>query len=1006
MIRPILATLLLVTIAGRAVATPSTLDVPCYHTVGPLLHASGGTLSSEVRAAYLKWAESTVLNQLKQKGASVPAADCLAEVDHDPAVRDAIFGSVYPPDASILQNYAQIRSEAGPKLTASYRSLVVAMAVARRMKRVETSEEVKNVGQDYQSYFWQTEEPIEQLHPAGTDSEKAFIRDIADFISQSHLSAYDVYHDPSVQQRLRSTLSGKGVGQEYIAQVTLSPNFREPLKNAMVLLGERPAGREPMPSTSAWIHHLTTLYEGTTSSTPTADGHPWQWPLFPLDNAPWPLLMPLSHRLPISESDYMWETFQGEHGDNRLPNYGPYQDDEGIIVDVLRPSRWSWDALPDRIVHGGICLSCSKGTVDLYSALGKPAQWAGQPGHWNLISYNHNGGTWSAEIEQAFAAGPDGTAAEWYFNEDPGMPRFRDLLYWAGAEYHLGLALSMDVSLRSYVDTRIAVNVYKALPASEKGTLGVRLLTGALAVNPFNAEVWYRLAEQEPDAGRGMQLAAAALHRDPSSVTHEPNVDYPQSANTKVALDQYWSTLSQFVTHYAVLDRPAPHSEEQERQIHKFLRGVNGIRAEDIAAFDERFAGSQSGTDSVQYDRGLAESGDTFGELRMGQRLRDGDGVTADDEGARRYFAAAAAQGDLSASCLLAGMYPSIPADAVKVTASSVYGSGQAVSHLVDGSGMTGIVHDNENGARTMWHTSELPAAQSPATGLPASPAWVRFDLMQPAKLESIMIWNHNQNGSTDRGFRTTRIYGSTDGSTWTRLTEASYVVLPQASGRADELPFIVPSTSIEPIKSIVIEADASDGNYGSHYYGLSAVKFVIKGLPNVVPSTSIAVTASSIFDPLQSVQHLIDGSGMVGGFHDNAQAAETMWHTKARPAPTPPAPGLARSPAWARFDFAHPTRFNSILIWNHNQNGSTDRGFRNTHIYGAADGKTWLTITSTPTVEVARAPGTAMSEAMSIPVDLAGRQVKSVIIAADSVDGNYGSSYYGLSAVRFVLNK
>ena len=134
--------------------------------------------------------------------------------------------------------------------------------------------------------------------------------------------------------------------------------------------------------------------------------------------APWPLLMPLAHSVPLSEANYIWEAFQGEHGPDRYHTYGPYRGDADVIPDSLRPSKWFWDAWPDRIVHGGMCAPISKGTVDLYSALGKPAMWAGQPGHANLISFQHVGDAWTAEIEQAFAGGPNVTYAQWYFGGD------------------------------------------------------------------------------------------------------------------------------------------------------------------------------------------------------------------------------------------------------------------------------------------------------------------------------------------------------------------------------------------------------------------------------------------------------------------------------------------------------------------------------------------------------------------------------------------------------------
>ena len=496
----------------------ATLSNACYAQVGGVLQRAGGKLTPEVRNAYLDWTEQTVLQQLRQNNQAVPET-CLLEVRHDSMLRAALFGSVFPPDPSILQNYAQLRAQLGEKFLGKYRSLVIAIAVAKRIKGVETENAKKEIGRDYQPGFWVDE----SLQFPGSEPEKAFARGLAAFMKQSQVSAADLYQDAALQAQCRTFLPAQSISADWVALVKKSVWFGERLKYAMVLLGQRPATREAKPTTVAWLRHLTAINAATPSSTPDSNGKPMPWPLFPLDSAPWPLLMPLAHPIPLSEADYIWEAFQGEHGPDRYHTYGPYRGDDDLMPDALRPSTWFWDAWPDRIVHGGMCVPISKGTVDLYSALCKPAMWAGQPGHANLISFQHVGGAWTAEIEQAFAGGPDVTTAQWYFDEDPGTQiRYRDLYYWAGAEYHLGLALGMNISVKSYMDTRIAANLFRTLPPHAKDTLGIRLLRSALTTNPFNPEIWYRLAEHTSDATQGLNLCAAAMHSDLSLLSDGP----------------------------------------------------------------------------------------------------------------------------------------------------------------------------------------------------------------------------------------------------------------------------------------------------------------------------------------------------------------------------------------------------------------------------------------------------------------------------------------------------
>jgi alpha-mannosidase len=180
-----------------------------------------------------------------------------------------------------------------------------------------------------------------------------------------------------------------------------------------------------------------------------------------------------------------------------------------------------------------------------------------------------------------------------------------------------------------------------------------------------------------------------------------------------------------------------------------------------------------------------------------------------------------------SSSVRAAWIEDEIPANAITVLASSEYGPGQPVRHLVDGSGMQNGLHDNSGGAETMWHSTERPAPTSAAAGLPASPAWVRFDFAQPQKFDSIRIWNHNQANLTNRGFHRTRIYGSADGASWFALTSPEVTELPRASGSPGlEAVVIANAAKTRALKSVVIAAEPKDGNYGSDYFGLSAVRF------------------------------------------------------------------------------------------------------------------------------------------------------------------------------------
>jgi len=113
----------------------------------------------------------------------------------------------------------------------------------------------------------------------------------------------------------------------------------------------------------------------------------------------------------------------------------------------------------------------------------------------------------------------------------------------------------------------------------------------------------------------------------------------------------------------------------------------------------------------------------------------------------------------------------SIRASEITSSASGTFGPDQSVSHLTDGSGIHNNIHDSNGGAQTMWHTMENPVASAPAKGLPLYKAWVRFDFSTPKSFNKILIWNHNQQNLTNRGFRSIKVYGTTNEIDWIALT-------------------------------------------------------------------------------------------------------------------------------------------------------------------------------------------------------------------------------------------
>ena len=887
---------------GQALHGPESL----YAKVGPLLEKTGGALTPELRKAYLNWAEDGVQQALRTAN-RLPPADCLADISQDDAARAAIYGAVYPPDPSILQNYAALRQQLGPQLTTSYRSLIVAFAVARRIHGVELTDG-EEIGRENQASNW-----IDVIlrTPANAE-ERAMVQNIAVFLKDQKIAALDLYRDEARQRQFVAYLKGRNQSPGLLGAVKQSVQFGEWIKNAMILDGMRPPARDPRPASPVWLKHLIATFESAPKSSPPGIG----WPLFPVKTAPWPLLMPLVHAVPLTEANYIWESFQGEHGDDRFHTYGPYRDDVTAMPDMLLPSKWFWDAFPDRIVHGGECIPISKGTVDLYSSLGRPAMAAAQPGHSNLISFQRERETWKADIEQDFAGGPHVTFAQWFFDDEARADlNFRGFYGWAGAEYQLGLALGMNLGEDSYSEVRMACNLFRSMSESDQKTVGRTLLLSALEVNPFDPEPWYQLF-QISDCEQKFQLAMAIRAQNPAGLMPNARCDaldnFLKSDKAGPAasdLKAYWGNLEEFGVRNYVVTGDGPHDEASMMRDFQFLQGSPSIGPQELADFAEKFIGGsppETLAADTAMDLKLSEAGDAYGRFRMGQRYLAGDGVPESEAKAKELFAEAAKRGDAVASVLLDRMNPVVSNEGMEVTASSTYSETQKVVHLIDGAGMVGGTHDNSEAAATMWTTVDNPPLTSPAPGLPPSPAWVRINFPHPQWFDAVEIWNLNQPNLTNRGFKRLTIYGSPNGSTWYQLTLTAE--LPQANGQPGQFGFILDHSSSQfRLKSVIIAAEITDGNYGGASYGLGAVRFVVHAVKSAVSSGQIGVTASSEYSPTQSVQHLIDGSGMTGEYHDNSGPAASMWQTS-DPAPmTTPAPGLLPSRAWVRFTFHIP---------------------------------------------------------------------------------------------------
>lgn len=524
-----------------------------------------GSFTPEVRSAYLDWAQQTVLKQLSEAKQDIPA-DCLAEIQDDSTLRDAIFGAVDPPDPGILQNYARLRGQLGPAFMAKYKSLVVGAAVAMRSGdiQMEAPLDPKALNQMSAASF----KSAEQI------AKETLVATIARYMQQTRVSALDLYQKPEEQQKFSAFLQGESISASLVAQIGHNEQFRESLKDAMVVAGQRPPHREPLPDTATWLRYLASNFESTPR---LPNGQPVEWPLFSLDEAPWPLLLFFYQPYPLGEARYIMEKYQGQHGPERIHYYGPYREGEDELFRELIPSVWHWNAWPDILNHGGNCVVMAPLGIEAYISLGQPAVIASQPRHSNLMVIRKEGNEWVTTIEEMYSGGPDVTASEWLFNSSSATK-------WRGnapSEYMLGLSQGMNINLSSYISTRIMVHLFHHLPDLEKPTLGNTLLNQAIETNPFNPEPFHLQANQTQSAIQGTKLVKLLLEKAQST---EDSTD-PKLPTVVDSIHTYWNVLKIRLIQEAILNHHTPQDNNDAQEVYASIKDAPGISAAQIMPY-------------------------------------------------------------------------------------------------------------------------------------------------------------------------------------------------------------------------------------------------------------------------------------------------------------------------------------------------------------------------------------------------------------------------------------
>ncbi len=186
------------------------------------------------------------------------------------------------------------------------------------------------------------------------------------------------------------------------------------------------------------------------------------------------------------------------------------------------------------------------------------------------------------------------------------------------------------------------------------------------------------------------------------------------------------------------------------------------------------------------------------------------------------------------------------------------------------------------------------------------------------------------------------------------------------------------------------------------------------------IQSDRIVATASSEHNDFPA-GNAIDGSGMIGNYHQSDNLGKKMWISDVSRNPVRANKHVKEGIAWLMYEFEGLERgIDLIHIWNHNQNLHTQRGLRKIYIEYSSDGSVWNRLKS-GTNDYFTVPQSLgrKQEPVSLSVETGGIDARYICITADITNGNYyydqnpaslirakelrqNPDYYGLSEIRF----
>jgi hypothetical protein len=513
-----------------------------------ILHATKYHYITQVKTAYLHYARAQALREIAAAGKSLPQ-DFLGWIDMDPIVQETVYGARQKA-SNVLLMLRSLELDLGQKaVRQQYTQLALAMAVVEaangptadltprqpiqlvipgdprkpvdthaKDRPLDVNDHIINFLEDHAPIDGDTFGAHERPPELKYDSKGVAIMDTAKVakgtpakVKRAVLAA-DVIESAPLQKEFNAYMQAHGQSVRIdCGDHVISPNQHEMIKGpyadgimaAYKLLraayeakGRLPAARDTLATPAERCAFLIRNDQSRLSG----EIPKRKWPQFPL-TAPWPTLTLLAAASePLREREEIWRRFVDT---GEMIGYGEYIDGIAQQFDFqsarrLSPYPFTYGTFQMMLKDGGVCGTMANMGVRTHTALGVPACTAGQPGHCALISwsFDEKTRTYVCHGEQYATGGDDDTHphVNWVFGDTDER---RDMAWYQSVAY------GVNAGFQSYLDSMIALDIYRALSDAERKEYGLTLLSGGLDANPYNIALVEAAVKGIPDYAQG-----------------------------------------------------------------------------------------------------------------------------------------------------------------------------------------------------------------------------------------------------------------------------------------------------------------------------------------------------------------------------------------------------------------------------------------------------------------------------------------------------------------------